>query len=102
MNIYVSKLSLTTNDEELKNMFSGYGEVESAKVILDRFSGKSRGFGFVEMPDKEAAGKAISELHNGTFDGQTISVVEARAREERPARSSNFRDDSSAYNKSRW
>ncbi len=101
MNIYVSNLSLSTNDDGLKGMFSGFGQVESAKVIMDRFTGKSRGFGFVEMPDNAEAGKAIAELHNGTVDGQTINVVEARPREERPS-GPNFRNDSSEYNKSRW
>ncbi|ANE50918.1 RNA recognition motif domain-containing protein [Flavisolibacter tropicus] len=102
MNLYVSNLSLNTTDEALKSAFSSYGQVESAKVILDRFTGKSRGFGFVEMPDKQEAGNAITELNNGIVDGSAISVVEARPREERPERSNNFRDDSSSYNKSRW
>ena len=102
MNLYVSKLSPTTTDEALKNAFSGYGQVESAKVIMDRFTGKSKGFGFVEMPDKQEAGKALEELNNGTVDGSTISVVEARPREERSDRSTNFRDDSSLYNKRSW
>ena len=101
MNIYVSNLSLSMNDDGLKGMFSDFGQVSSAKVIMDRFSGKSRGFGFVEMPDQAEAGKAIAGLHNGTVDGQTISVVEARPREEKPSRP-NFRNDSSEYNKSRW
>jgi RNA recognition motif-containing protein len=102
MNIYVSNLSLTTNDEGLNSAFSSYGKVGSAKVIVDRFTGKSRGFGFVEMPDSVEAGKAIEELHNATVDGNAISVVVARPREDKPVRSNNFRDDSSMYNKSRW
>jgi len=102
MNIYVSNLSFTTNDEGLKNTFSGFGQVDSAKVIMDRFTGKSKGYGFVEMPDNTEAGKAIAELHNGMVDGNAISVVEARPREERPVRSTNFRNDSSEYNKRRW
>jgi RNA recognition motif-containing protein len=102
MNIYVSKLSLSTTDEGLKNAFSNYGQVASAKVIVDRLTGKSKGFGFVEMPDSQAAGNAITELNNGLIDGTAISVVEARPREDRPSRSNNFRDDSSLYNKSRW
>ena len=102
MNIYVSNLNLITNDEGLKSVFSPYGQVESAKVILDRFIGKSKGFGFVEMPDKTEAGKAITELNNVMVDGNAINVVIARPREERPDRSTNFRNDSSLYNKSRW
>jgi RNA recognition motif-containing protein len=102
MNLYVFNLSLTTTDEGLKNAFSGYGQVASAKVIMDRFAGKSKGFGFVEMPDKQEAGKAIAELNNGLVDGNAISVIEARPREERSDRSNNFRNDSSLYNKRRW
>jgi RNA recognition motif-containing protein len=101
MNIYVSNLSLTINDDGLKSVFSDYGQVQSAKVIMDRFTGKSRGFGFVEMPDKDEADKAVSQLHNGVVDGQAISVVEARPREEKPSYP-NFRNDSSEYNKRRW
>ncbi|HVG42532.1 MAG TPA: hypothetical protein VM888_13035, partial [Chitinophagaceae bacterium] len=69
--------------------FTEYGEVTSAKVITDKFTGKSRGFGFVEMPDNEAAKKAISELDNGVVEGRNIKVMEAKPKEERPARSNN-------------
>ena len=62
MNIYVSNLSFNVADEDLKDFFADYGEVSSAKVITDKFTGKSRGFGFVEMPDEESAKKAIQEL----------------------------------------
>ena len=87
MNIFVSNLSFNVQDEDLRGFFTGFGEVTSAKVITDKFTGQSKGFGFVEMPDTEAAQKAIAELHNGTVDGRTIKVMEARPREERPARS---------------
>src|SRR5438067_1628088 len=86
MNIYVSNLSFNVQDEDLREFFTEYGEVSSAKVITDKFTGKSRGFGFVEMPDDEAARKAISELDNGTVEGRTIKVMEAKPKEERPAR----------------
>jgi RNA recognition motif-containing protein len=86
MNIYVSNLSFNVQDEDLKGVFTSYGEVTSAKVITDKFTGQSKGFGFVEMPDKASAQKAITELDNGTLDGRTIKVMEARPREERPAR----------------
>lgn len=87
MNIYVSNLSFNVQDEDLREFFAEYGEVSSAKVITDKFTGKSRGFGFVEMPDDEAARKAIAELDNGTVEGRTIKVMEAKPKEERPARS---------------
>lgn len=86
MNIYVSNLSFNVQDEDLREFFAEYGEVSSAKVITDKFTGKSRGFGFVEMPDDEAARKAIAELDNGTVEGRTIKVMEAKPKEERPAR----------------
>ncbi|HYJ38692.1 MAG TPA: RNA-binding protein [Chitinophagaceae bacterium] len=84
MNIHVSNLSFNVTDEDLKDFFADYGEVSSAKVIMDKYTGKSRGFGFVEMPDDEAAKKAISELDNGVVEGRTIRVSEARPREDRP------------------
>ncbi len=86
MNIYVSNLSFNVQDEDLREFFAEYGEVSSAKVITDKFTGKSRGFGFVEMPDDEAARKAITELDNGTVEGRTIKVMEAKPKEDRPAR----------------
>jgi RNA recognition motif-containing protein len=89
MNIYVSNLSFNVQDEDLKEFFTEYGEVTSAKVITDKFTGKSRGFGFVEMPDNEAAKKAISELDNGVVEGRNIKVMEAKPKEERPARSNS-------------
>lgn len=87
MNIYVSNLSFNVQDEDLREFFAEYGEVSSAKVITDKFTGKSRGFGFVEMPDTEAAQKAIAELDNGVVEGRTIRVMEAKPKEEKPARS---------------
>lgn len=96
MNIYVSNLGFNVQDEGLREFFTPYGEVTSAKVIIDKFSGQSRGFGFVEMPDTAAAQKAIAELDNGSMDGRTIKVMEARPREERPDRNNG------GFNKSRW
>src|SRR5437762_2615412 len=84
MNIYVSNLSFNVQDEDLREFFTEYGEVSSAKVITDKFTGKSRGFGFVEMPDDAAAQKAIAELDNGTVEGRTIRVIEAKPKEEKP------------------
>lgn len=96
MNIYVSNLSFDVQDEDLKDFFTPYGEVTSAKVITDKFTGKSRGFGFVEMPDSTAASKAIAELDNGTVEGRTVRVMVAKPKESKPARSngnSPFRSD---------
>jgi RNA recognition motif-containing protein len=67
----------------LEGFFAEYGEVSSARVITDKFTGKSRGFGFVEMPNDEAAKKAIAELDGGRVEGREIKVAEARPREER-------------------
>src|SRR5476651_297042 len=83
MNIYVSNLSFNVTDEDLNEYFAEYGEVSSAKVILDKFTQKSRGFAFVEMADDEAAKKAISELDGASVDGRTINVSVAKPREER-------------------
>ena len=84
MNIYVSNLSFNVQDEDLREFFTPYGEVTSAKVIMDRETGRSRGFGFVEMSDDAAARKAIAELDNGTVDGRNIKVTEARPKEDKP------------------
>lgn len=83
MNIYVSNLSFNVTNEDLEGFFAEYGEVSSARVITDKFTSKSRGFGFVEMPNDEAARKAIAELDGGVVEGRTIKVTEARPREER-------------------
>lgn len=84
MNIYISNLSFKVTDEDLRQVFEEYGEVSSAKVIMDRETGRSRGFGFVEMPDQDASMKAIEELNQAEYDGKVISVNEARPREDRP------------------
>src|ERR1044072_6928793 len=83
MNIYVSNLSFNVTDDDLEGFFAEYGEVSSARVITDKFTGKSRGFGFVEMADDEAARKAIAELDGGRVEGREIKVAEARPRERR-------------------
>jgi RNA recognition motif-containing protein len=85
MNIYVSNLSFNVQDEDLKEFFAEYGEVTSAKVITDKFTGRSRGFGFVEMSDDAAAQKAIQELDGATVEGRAIKVSEAKPREARPS-----------------
>ena len=84
MNIYISNLSYGVKDASLQELFSAFGEVSSAKVITDKFTGRSRGFGFVEMVDDEEGEKAINALNETQFDGRTISVNVAKPREERP------------------
>jgi len=105
MNIYVSNLSFGIHDNDLSGFFSEFGEVSSAKVIMDKTTSRSRGFGFVEMADDEAAKKAISELDGTTQDGRTINVTEARQKEERPAYRNNAdsgHNNNRSYNKNRY
>jgi len=83
LNIFVGNLSFTTREENLREAFSVHGEVTSARIITDRETGRSRGFGFVEMPNDEDAKKAIDALDGQDFDGRTIKVNEARPREDR-------------------
>lgn len=109
MNIYVSNLSFNVQDEDLLDFFTPYGEVTSAKVINDRETGRSRGFGFVEMSDDAAAGKAIAELDGATVEGRDIKVMEAKPKEDRP-RGGGFRsgggdggfNNNRSYNKNRY
>ena len=82
MNIFVGNLEYQVNEEELKNVFSTCGEVESARIISNRYNGRSKGFGFVVMPDDEQAAKAIEELNGHEINGRAISVSEARRSEE--------------------
>ena len=93
MNIYVSNLSYDTTEESLQELFAEYGEISSANIIKDRDSGRSRGFGFVEMPNDANAQKAIDELNNSDFEGKTITVNMARPKTER---------NDSAYNRRRY
>jgi len=103
MNIFVSNLSFQFKDEDLKQFFAPYGEVTSAKVINDRETGRSRGFGFVEMPDDEAGRKAIAELDQASVDGRSIKVAEAQPRESRSGgNSGGGYQKSGGYNKNRW
>ena len=84
MNIYITGLNYSINDADLNDLFAEYGEITSAKVIMDRETGRSRGFGFVEMPNDTDGQKAIDELNGAEYDQKTISVSVARPREERP------------------
>lgn len=83
-------------DEDLRSYFAEYGEVVSAKVIMDKYTNRSKGFGFVEMSDDTAAEKAIAELNGATVDGRTIKVNVAKPREERPA------GNKPAFSNNRW
>lgn len=84
-NIYVGNLSFDSTEEGMRSLFEQYGEVQSAKIITDRDTGRSRGFGFVEM-DSEGANAAIAALNGYEFDGRPIKVNEAKPREARPPR----------------
>ena len=89
--IYVGGLPFSTTEAQLNELFTSHGTVESARVITDRFTGQSRGFGFVEMSTAEEAKKAIGALHETQLDGRTLIVNEAKAQE---ARSGGKRGDS--------
>ena len=85
MNIYIAGLSYRTNDADLTNLFAEFGEVSSAKVIMDRETGNSRGFALVEMTSDEEGQKAIDELNGVEYDQKVISVSVARPRAEKPS-----------------
>jgi cold-inducible RNA-binding protein len=85
MNIFVAKLNFSTSSDTLREAFEGFGEVSSANVIMDKITGKSKGFGFVEMPNDDEAKAAISQLNESEIDGRTIVVKKAEPREERPS-----------------
>ena len=82
MNIFVAKLNFRTESEDLRAAFEQFGEVSSAKVIMDRETGKSKGFGFVEMPNESEAHAAINGLNEKELEGRTIVVKKARPKEE--------------------
>lgn len=82
MNIYVGNLSAEVSEEDLRQAFEAFGEIASVTIIKDKFSGKSRGFGFVEMPSNEEAQSAIEDLNGKDLKGQILNVNEARPRSE--------------------
>ena len=84
MNIYVGNISRTATEQDLKEAFEAFGAVSTSSIIKDKFSGESRGFGFVEMPNKEEADKAIAGLNGKDVKGRTLTVNEARPRTDRP------------------
>ena len=95
MNIYIAGLSRSVDDAGLEQLFAEFGEISSAKVIMDKYTGGSRGFGFVEMPNDEDAKKAIEALDGIQHDGRTLAVNVAKPREDRPrnnyGRDNNYR-----------
>jgi RNA recognition motif-containing protein len=101
MNIFIAGLSFKVTDSDLASIFEEYGTVTSAKVITDRQSGRSKGYGFVELDD-ESAEKAIAELNGAEYDGRTISVSEAKPREERPRREFNEHRGGGGYSRNRY
>ena len=90
--MYVSNLSYNTGEDELNDLFSAFGEVKSIKIITDRETGRSRGFGFVEMHSDEHSQKAMSSLNGKVIEGRPLSVTEARKREENSGGFSNRRN----------
>ncbi len=90
MNIYVGNLPYNLTDDDLRAAFSEFGEVSSASIIMDRMSGQSKGFGFVEMPDNTEADEAIKALNESALNGRNIKVNQARPRGERSPRRSRY------------
>jgi RNA recognition motif-containing protein len=84
MNIYVANIPFKASDSELKGLFEEYGEVSSAKIVMDKVTQRSRGFGFIEMPDDASARQAITSLNGFDFMGKTLVVNEARPRTDAP------------------
>jgi RNA recognition motif-containing protein len=92
MRIYVGNLPYTTSNEQLAELFGQYGEVTEATVVMDRDSGQSKGFGFVQMTDDNAANNAIAQLNGTTLDNRTIRVSEAQARPDRGSGGGRYGD----------
>ena len=90
MNIYIGNLPYDVSEEELKELFSQFGEVSSSSIIMDRFSGQSKGFGFVEMPQNPEAEDAIKALNESALKGRNIKVNQAKPRNDRSQRRSRY------------
>ena len=99
MNIYVGNLSFNTTEEELRATFAAYGTVDSARIATDRDTGRARGFGFVEMPNQDEAKAAINGLNGSVLQGRSLTVNEARPREDRAPRGNR---GSYSGDRSRW
>ena len=102
MNIYVSNINFRTQSDSLRELFEQYGEVSSANIITDRESGRSRGFGFVEMPNDTEGQQAIDALNDTDFEGKTINVNVARPKTERTDRGGGYNRGGGGYNKNRY
>lgn len=85
-NLFVGNYSWNLNEEDMRELFAPYGELEDVKLIIDRMTGRSKGFGFVKFVNEEDAAKAVEELNDKEVDGREIKVTVARPREERPER----------------
>lgn len=90
MNIYVGNLAYSVTEDELRNAFAEFGDVSSVNLIIDRGTGQSKGFGFVEMPDNSEADEAIKSLNGVALNGRNIKVNQAKPREQRPARGPRY------------
>ena len=90
MNIFVGSLPFSIEEADLRESFEAYGAVDSVKVVTDKFTGRSKGFGFVEMPNDSEGAKAVDGLHQSDYKARTLNVTEAKPREAKPARD-NFR-----------
>lgn len=90
MNIYVANIPFKASEDELRGLFEQHGEVSSAKIIMDKETNRSRGFGFVEMPDDGAAKQAITELNGFNFMGKDLAVSEARPKSDSPRGGGGF------------
>ena len=90
MNIYVGNLPYDVSEDELRAIFSEFGEIDTVNIITDRFSGQSKGFGFAEMPNNTEADQAIKALNGSSFKGRTLKVNQAKPRTERPSRRKRY------------
>ena len=90
MNIYIGNLPYSLSEEELSDAFAQFGQVDRANIIMDKETGRSKGFGFVEMPNDDEAQNDIDSLHDSDLNGRSIKVNQARPREERPPRRDNY------------
>jgi RNA recognition motif-containing protein len=90
MKIYVGNLAYSVTEDQLQSAFGAFGDVASVSLITDKFSGQSKGFGFVEMPDNSSADTAIKSLDGTPLGGRNMKVNQAKPREERPARSARY------------
>lgn len=102
INIYVGNLPFDSTESELKGLFEQYGAVDSAKIIVDQFTGRSRGFGFVEMRNREEGVRAIEELDSKELNGRSLKVNEARPKTSSGGGGGRRRDTGGGGGRSRW